>query len=427
MTSRVLKVVVFTALAAFFALPATAQVDSIVDAEALVAFGKELYFDKSLSSPSNQSCAVCHEARSGFTGPIPGINKAGAVYPGAVHQRFGNRRPPTASYAGESPQFHFDPEEELFVGGMFWDGRATGWVTGDPLADQAMGPYLNPVEQNLPSEESACMIVAQSRYAHLYEVAFGAPFDCTTYDTDGHLVSYKNFARAVAAFERSPEVSPYDSKFDYVVAGLDEFTPQEAWGFEIFNGKGLCFLCHPSEALDEDTPAQFTDFTYDNLGVPKNPENPFYAMDQVYIDGEPINPQGAEWVDPGLAGFLNSLPNSWFIDQGWEEVEIPAVIAENYGKHKVPTLRNVDKRPGPGFAKSYMHNGALKSLEEVVQFYNKRDAMILAGTLEPEIWENMNEDELGDLGLTPREEAALVAFLRTLSDGHQPPKGNKKR
>ncbi len=417
MKNLIFAVVAIAGLGFLFALPEASQLQTIEK------FGKELFFDRSLSSPSNQSCAVCHENRSGFSGPVPGINKDGAVYPGAIKKRFGNRRPPTASYAGNSPPLEYVYDEEegewLFEGGMFWDGRATGWITGDPLADQAMGPFLNPVEQNLPSEEEACMIVARSKYAHLYEEVFGFPLDCWIYDEDdGHLVAYKNFAIAIAAFERSVEVSPYNSKFDYVMwrgDGEVEFTEQEAWGWELFNGKGRCSACHPAP--------DFTDFTYDNLGVPRNPQNPFYDMDKVYVDGWPINPEGAGWVDPGLGGFLETVPDEWFEEQ---ELDKDEIVAENFGKHKVPTLRNVDKRPGPGFAKSFMHNGSLKSLEEVVEFYNKRDAMIYAGLIVPEVWENMNEDELGDLGLTDEEEAALVAFMKTLSDGYIPPKSFKK-
>jgi len=102
--------------------------------------------------------------------------------------------------------------------------------------------------------------------------------------------------------------------------------------------KGMCALCHvldPIEDMAGNTwPPAFTDFTFDNLGVPKNPKNPFYKMDKVHFDdGTPINPMGADWVDPGLGGFLASI--------GMDEY-----VAENYGKHKVPTLRNVDLRPG---------------------------------------------------------------------------------
>jgi cytochrome c peroxidase len=108
--------------------------------------GKALFFDR-ISEPDSMSCATCHAPSVGFTGPIPGINKFGAVYRGAVPQRFGNRKPPSAAYATLSPLFYYDPDEELFVGGNFWDGRATGENLGNPAADQALGPFLNPVEQ----------------------------------------------------------------------------------------------------------------------------------------------------------------------------------------------------------------------------------------------------------------------------------------
>jgi cytochrome c peroxidase len=88
------------------------------------------------------------------------------------------------------------------------------------------------------------------------------------------------------------------------------------------------------------------------------------------------------------------------------------------GKHKVPTLRNVDKRPSPDVVKAYGHNGFFKSLEEITHFYNTRDVEPWAP---PEIPENVNSDELGNLGLTAGEEADIVAFLKTLSDGFLPP------
>jgi len=371
--------------------------------------GKALYFDTSLSSPNNMACADCHAEISGFTGPNPGINLLEAVYHGAVQVRTGNRKPPTAAYAGDSPIFYYDSTEGLFIGGMFWDGRATGWVTGEPLADQAMGPFLNPVEQNLASQQEACMIVASSKYADLYEDVWGEPIGCDSYEDVQ--IAYIRFALSIAAFEKSSEVNPYSSKFDYVMAGEAEFTEQEALGWELFqeDGKGMCALCHPAPL--------FTDFSYDNLGVPKNPNNPFYDMDQVFLDdGTAINPLGASWVDPGLGGFLNTLPEEFFTDLGLIKDD---AVDENMGKHKVPTLRNVDKRPGPGFVKAYMHNGVFKSLAEVVKFYDERDAMIANGDVVPEVGDNVNEDELGDLGLTEEEEAALVAFMATLSDGYK--------
>ena len=402
---------IIAAVSILMTLPAVAAAELTPKEE----LGKALYFDTSLSNPSNMACADCHADIAGFTGPNPGINLLDAIYPGAVHKRAGNRKPPTSAYAGASPVFDYNAGEGLFIGGMFWDGRATGWVTGDPLADQAMGPFLNPVEQNLSSEQEACMIVAASKYASLYEEVWGEPIDCDNYDVDGHLVAYKNFALSIAAFEDSPEVNPYTSKFDYVQAGEAVFTEQEQLGWELFqaDGKGMCALCHPAPL--------FTDFSYDNLGVPRNPDNPFYDMDEVFLDdGTAINADGETWVDPGLGGFLSTLPEASFALWGLNKTD---AVAENRGKHKVPTLRNVDKRPGPGFVKTYMHNGAFKSLEEVVNFYDERDIMIANGAVVPEVLENMNVAELGNLGLTEAEEAALVAFMKTLSDGYDPKKG----
>ena len=119
-----------------------------------------------------------------------------------------------------------------------------------------------------------------------------------------------------------------------------------------------------------------------------------------------FNPDGAAWIDPGLGGFLGSLP------------EYAAYAPENMGKHKVPTLRNVDKRPEPGFVKAYGHNGYFKSLKETVRFYNTRD-VVGAGWPPPEVALNVNTAELGNLGLTDAEEDAIVEFMKTLSDGYQ--------
>ena len=115
----------------------------------------------------------------------------------------------------------------------------------------------------------------------------------------------------------------------------------------------------------------------------------------------------------------------------------PDVAPGERGKMRVPTLRNVDLRPHPGAVKAYLHNGVFKSLEEVVRFYNTRDVLPRCEPFNsradwgevcwpaPEVAENVNTRELGNLGLTREEEAALVAFLRTLSDGYLPaPRGN---
>ena len=85
--------------------------------------GKLILFDTNLSEPAGQACATCHGPAAGWSGPDSDVNAATAVYPGALEPRFGNRKPPTAAYAGMSPKLYRD-EEGTFVGGMFWDGRA---------------------------------------------------------------------------------------------------------------------------------------------------------------------------------------------------------------------------------------------------------------------------------------------------------------
>ena len=361
--------------------------------------GKSLFFDK-ISSPDSMSCADCHAPSVGFTGPIAGINLHGAVYRGAVPQRFGNRKPPSAAYATLSPVFYYDSDEGLFVGGNFWDGRATGERLGNPAADQALGPFLNPVEQNNPSKQAVLEQVAASKYAYMWEQVWGEPISVAT--PAEIEMNYDRVGLAIAAYEDSPEVNPFSSKFDYYLAGQVSLSEQEQMGLALFNGKALCSECHISSGPSP----LFTDFTFDNLGVPKNPENPFYDMDTVYLDdGSPINPEGAAWIDPGLGGFLLTRP------------EWSALAAENMGKHKVPTLRNVAKGPGKNFPKAFTHNGVFMSLEEVVHFYNTRD---VEAWPPPEVAANVNTEELGDLGLTAEEEAAIVAFMKTLSDGYTP-------
>jgi cytochrome c peroxidase len=263
-----------------------------------------------------------------------------------------------------------------------------------------LGPFLNPVEQNHPSKVSVLKQIGSSKYAPLWAKVWGTP---VSYSTPEEIeANYNNVGRSISAYEASGEVNQFSSKYDYFLKGMVRLSAEEELGLILFNGKGKCNLCHPSEG---DRPL-FTDFTFDNLGVPKNSNNPFYKMDNVFLpDGSPINAQGYAWIDPGLGGFLKSHPNP-----AWS-----AMAEENMGKHKVPTLRNVDKKPGPGNIKAYMHNGVFKSLNEVVHFYNTRDILSWP---QPEVAQNVNTDELGDLGLTEKEEKAIVAFMKTLSDGY---------
>lgn len=394
--------------------------------------GKSLYFDANLSINQNQSCAACHDPEAGWTGPIAMINEAGSVYEGSIPGRFGNRKPPSSAYATQSPILHYPSQAGgLWVGGNFWDGRATGEMLGNPAADQAVGPPLNPLEMANP--DSACVIwkvCTAVDYPVSFEDVWGAgacaiewPVDvATTCATEGVSLAlsdadrdkvnqdYDYFGLSIAAFEASPEVNAFSSKWDASLKGQAKLTQAERLGMALFEGKAKCARCHVSSGQQ----ALFTDYTFDNLGVPKNPENPFYTE-------LTFNPLGTAWIDKGLGGYLQSA--------GYPA----SVYGSELGKFKVPTLRNVDLRPYPDFVKAYSHNGFFKSLESIVHFYNTRDvlptcpgeyneelAMAANCWPAPEFAANLNTSELGDLGLTPQEEANLVAFLKTLSDGYTP-------
>lgn len=369
--------------------------------------GKELFFDANLSTPPGQSCAACHAPEVGWTGPNSAINAAGAVYPGAVHKRFGNRKPPASAYAGDSPPLQLVDGE--FFGGMLWDGRATGWRTSDPLMEQALGPFLVNVEQNNPDPWLVVLKIRQSSYAGLFREVWG-PNSLSNRKKEVAAI-YDRVGRSIAAYERSKEVNPFSSKYDYYLAqkrqGLPDeetvFTAQELAGLVEF--REYCMPCHVGEPGPQGEPPLFTDFSYHNVGIPRNPQNPFYTMPRKW------NPAGTNWVDIGLAEFL--------VQTDWA-----AYAEQNRGKFKTPTLRNVDKRPWPGFVKAYGHNGFFKSLEEIVHFYNTRDVPE-AGWPPPEVPENVNRDllegvPLGNLGLDEEAEAAIVEFLKTLTDGYVP-------
>lgn len=411
--------------------------------------GKSLFFDDNLSLNNNQSCAACHGPEVGFTGPISALNGAGAAYVGSIEERSGNRKPPSAAYATPSPILHYVIEqpnnknkaEALFIGGNFWNGRATGEKLGNPAADQAQGPFLNPVEQALP--DNACVVYRACNAAYpvsLDDVYPGScdisfPADTESDCASGNMIilspldrdkvesAYDKIALAIAEYEASSEVNAFTSKYDYYLAGEAVLTKEEKKGLNLFKGKGKCANCHILESEDDDEPPLLTDFTFDNLGVPRNPDNPWYVMPPQF------NPDGFNWIDMGLGEFLAS------------RVDYQAFAPKNYGKQKVPTLRNVDKRPDPEFVKAFGHNGYFKSLKDIVHFYNTRDAKpvceddpgtdideskflavedaIVQGCWpRPEVEANVNTTELGNLHLTDDQEDAIVAFMKTLSDGY---------
>lgn len=416
----------------------------------LANLGSSLYNDINLSLNQNQACKSCHHPSAGFEDPDNRV--APTLFPvsdGSDPTLFGGRNAPSAAYAASSPIFYFDAGEGLFIGGMFWDGRATGWRLGDPLAEQALGPFLNPVEMALLSKADVIAIIQASDYATKFEKVFGPNAFA---DID---VAYDNVGKAIAAFEKSDNLISYKSKFDkfWVEQGGDVstfgvnadgsyaglpagfgsnvYSGQEALGLALFNAtnKGNCAACH-STANDGANPPVFTDYSYDNLGIPVNPRIAELA--------------GLQKVDFGLGAMVNQLRTACevattadvcdaYFSAGCDQLTDPTQYAEcvggivgvvglpdgsgsltttqvyaaDAGKFKVPTLRSVE-RSAP-----YAHNGYFATLEEIVNFYNTRDVELWSP---PEVALNVNSVELGNLMLTPEEEAAIVAFLKTLTD-----------
>ncbi|MDQ4419165.1 PEPxxWA-CTERM sorting domain-containing protein [Sphingobium sp. DEHP117] len=377
-------------LAAFGALAFGTQQPALASSlTAEQALGKALFFDKTLSKNGTQACGSCHAPSAAFTDP----DKNHPTSKGDNPSLFGNRNTPTVAYAAFSPEFHYDETEGLWVGGQFLDGRAP------TLQVQAKGPFLNKLEMGNPSKSYVLNTLKNGSNAAAFKQVYGANiFDTPT-------KAYEKLATAIAAYERSSEVSPFTSKFDYYNKGQAKLTLKEQRGLAAFNDpmKGNCAACHISSPSDDGTPALFTDFTYDNIGIPKNLASDFLNLPTQF------NPDGTSFVDLGLGGIV-----------GDESL---------YGAFKVSTLRNV-ALTGP-----YGHNGWFDNLEDVVDFYATRDtkpvctsvmlsssAAVAAGCWPgAEFAEQMNVDELGNLPLNKWDKKNIVAFLGTLTDGYQAP------
>ena len=431
------------------------------DVPALEDLGKQVFFDP-ISRPFGQSCASCHAPATGFTGASSLINATSVASRGANPFVAGGRKPPTVTYASFAPVFgaapgricNADNSAASCKGGLFWDGRATGTLVGPevfgdqrelalayqaflgPAADQALGPFANPVEMNVPRNPAAdggvpgaefvCMHVARSRYAKLFERAWGEAIAC---DPAHAALSFKRIALAISAWEHSAEVNSFSSKRDLALQDdrdetpgafpLQGLTDQENLGHDLFYGlksalnpegkDARCNQCHNNHDVatsrGEEPDQIYTDHRFHHLGLPPNHQASSF---------DPSAPDVglSQHTDPEKAG------------NG----------SRHDGAFRTPTLRNLDKRPYLGFVKSFMHNGYFKRLEDVVHFYNtaivKLDPVRCPpGTTAeqarardcwpaPEVSTGTRAPLrlMGDLGLTSEQEAALVAYLKSLTD-----------
>ncbi|MBU1139738.1 MAG: cytochrome-c peroxidase [Proteobacteria bacterium] len=322
--------------------------------------GRHLYVDKDLSLKSTQSCATCHHYNYGFADPTNSRDPYFTVVSlGDDGVSKGGRNAPTSAYAGYSPILSLDADG-AWQGGMFWDGRKTGETLGDPLAEQAQGPPLNPVEMNMGSIADVVDRVEAAPYAPLFLKVFGK----NAFDNDE--LAWNNIARAIADYERSHEITAFTSRYDK--GGL---TAQEGRGLDLV--KANCSKCHATEADFGAPAALFTTYRYENIGVPVN--------DLVLND----EASAYTYPDNGLGGFLNN--------------------PDENGKFKIPTLRNV------ALTAPYSHNGYFPTLTSIVSFHNSRE-----GWPEPEVAENLNIVDVGNMGLSDQDIEDIVVFLHALTD-----------
>jgi len=438
--------------------------------------GKDIFYDDSLSDPTGYSCATCHNPQTGFTGPSSSVNRIAGPVPGVIPGRFGRRNPQPIAYATYSPRGPYLSRNEggTYIGGTFWDGRTPDTAT------QARLPFLDanemanrPVGPAPPCAGGYSPVLAEKLASRPYAGRFENVFGRDVFNTATARQLYEFATAALAVYEASTEINPFSSKYDASTNGvpprhLYTFTPAEENGRVLFFGKAQCFECHSSATLDSVTRATqgretFTMYCYANLGVPKNPDNPFYVNTNRAANPGGCNPLGADFIDYGLGGNPNPAPDGTvFMDV------TPGDIVQFNGLFKAPTLRNVDQRPDPGFVRSYMHDGVFKSLEEVVHFYNKRSVATNAAGREiafdwsagppagytpifpppeylgypanlqniaaltpaafaalhrrvPEAGDVAKNGQVGNLELTLQEEADLVSFLKTLTDGFMRP------
>lgn len=380
--------------------------------ECLVLLGKHFFFDERLSTPRRrQACVSCHDPAIGWVLPDSKINQTSVVAPGASPQARGFIKSPSNAYA---PRDAFTGSSD----GNFWDGRAEGCAEvncqiGDfaaetitpedvgglhteflgPVADQALNPTSRPgVEQNT-RVQVVCNLIRNGSYADLYEGAWGEPINCSPQPkgNPAYDQSFKKVAVGASAWQASRDVNSFTSKKEA------DLTVDEKLGRDLFRGKAGCIRCHSGNT--------FSDHRFRNIGIPFNREIPTTEKGDIV----------------GLSGHLGD--------------------GSPPGLFKTAILLNVAKGEGDinGLLKksnkAFMHNGYLKSLRQVVHFYNTSRARPVCdgdATAEEAIandcWPEPEfpgsprppSSIVGDLGLTEGEEELIVLYLRTLSDSHTP-------
>ncbi len=312
-----------------------------------IALGKRLFMDQRFSADGTVACATCHDPRKAFTDGLP-VSKG-------IRGLTGTRNAPTVVNAA-------------YYTSQFWDGRRAS------LEEQAKDPFVNPVEHGLKSHEPILEVIrSDPQYRKAFQVVFGLSPEEITID---HVV------KAIAAFERT--IIAGDSPFDRWYFGGDEKAVSEAAkrGFKIFQTKGRCQDCHQISQ----TYALFTDQKFHNLGV---------GMEKILPKLRKIIKEVRKALKEG-----KSLDELTLTREDISELGRFVVTGQlkDIGAFKTPTLRNV------AVTAPYMHDGSLKTLEEVIDFYDQ------GGHPNPFL-----DSGIRPLNLTEEEKADLLEFLKSLT------------
>ncbi len=318
-----------------------------------IALGDRLYHDTRFSADGKVSCATCHAREKAFTDH----RRVARGFQGLT----GTRNAPTVINAA-------------YYTSQFWDGREAS------LESQSKQPPVNPVEGGLASHQPILSVIKADA---AYRKAFGKVFRI-----DADTISMEHVSKAIASFERT--LIAGDSPFDRYQYGGEEnaLDASQKRGLALFRGKARCVSCH---VIEQDQ-ALFTDNRFHNIGVGFKKIQRREALTAKQLIEKKRH---GEKVDTTVLTRENLSEMGRFA-----VTENPAEV----GAFKTPTLRNV------AVTFPYMHDGSLKTLADVVTFYNnggrldKDDPVsdFLSGGIRP-------------LGLSRSEERDLVAFLESLT------------
>jgi cytochrome c peroxidase len=319
-----------------------------------IALGKKLFEDKRFSSTKTVACANCHAAEKAFTDSPLSTSEG-------IKKLTGTRNAPTVVNAA-------------YFKAQFWDGRSPS------LEDQALHPFLNPVEMGLKNHDPILKIVrSDAAYKKAFQQVFGK---------SGKAITMKEVTQAIAAFERTQVAgnSPFDR---YWFKGeQDALDDAQKRGFDLYVNKGRCVSCH----VIEQTQALFTDSRFHNVGVGIND----IQKDVPELAGAFLQAKASlAEVDRKVLG-----------DKRTSELGRFAVTRslDDLGAIKTPTLRNV------AATAPYMHDGSLKTLRDVIVHYNNGGV-----TKEGDPVNDFLSGGIRPLNLTEQEIDDLVAFMEALT------------